>query len=160
MAKRELEIVEPTEKARAERYIKAMHLRFNGMKMKQVAKECGVTYQRIRCWFMKGGPLYERYHVFCKDAMELVPGLEIKSVAERIKDEANPSLDTIVSIRDNKFNNPMTRYVTAKDLLDRAGHGAVQKTANIHMVEEMSADELNRTFQTYLVAAIEKNKKS
>lgn len=151
---------ELTPQVRADRYLKAMHLRFNGMKLKQIAKECGVTYQRVRCWFMKGGPLHERYEVFSKDALALVPGLEIKSVAERIRDEAPKSLDTIVSIRDDKGANHMTRYVTAKDLLDRAGHGPVQKTANIHMVEEMSSDELTRTFQTFLDAAAERMKKA
>lgn len=75
-----------------------------------------------------------------------------------IVEEAPKSLRTIVKIRDKKDVNPATRFIAAKDLLDRAGYAPVQKTANVHLVEEMSAEELNRTFQTFVDAAKVKKK--
>lgn len=134
-------------------YQKAMHMRFNGAKYKDIGLAVGRKEQRVRCWFMRGGPLHDPFKEFCRKQLSVVPGLEVKSVAERIKEEAPKSLDTITDIRDSKSTNPATRYIAAKDILDRAGYGPVQKNANIHFVEEMSGEELNHTFLSFINAA-------
>lgn len=140
----------------ADKYQKAMHMRFNGKKYKEIALAVGRKEQRVRCWFMRGGPLHQRYKDFCREALSVVPGLEVRSVIEKIRDEAPKSVDTITDIRDNKKVNPATRYIAAKDMLDRAGYAPVQKQANVHYVEEMSAEELDRTFQSLIDGAQKK----
>lgn len=140
-------------KASADMYIKAMHLRFQGMKYKEIAPLVGRKEQRVRAWFMTGGVLHDRYEVFCKEALSLVKGIEIKSVAETIRDEAPNSIKKVAEIRDKKNVNPATQLMAAKDILDRAGYAPVQKTANVHIVEEMSGDELNKMFHTFVDAA-------
>lgn len=153
MAKKELHptVVDPV--AQAKKYERAMHFRFQGKTSNEIAKELGVTAQRVRVWFATGGALHERYEVFARNQRSLIKDTEIRSVTEMIVDEAPKSLRTIVKIRDKKDVNPATRFIAAKDLLDRAGYAPVQKTANVHLVEEMSADELNKTFQTFVDAA-------
>lgn len=149
--------VMPDNFSKLDKHAKAMHMRFNGAKYSAISAACGVSEQRVRVWFMRGGPLHDKYEQFCREALSVVPGLEVRSVAETISDEAPKSVKTISTLRDKKSVNPATRYMCAKDLLDRAGYAPVQKTANVHIVEEMSSEELNRTFSGFLEAARQKS---
>ena len=144
-------VVDPV--AQAKKYERAMHLRFQGKTGREIAQELGVGHHRIRVWFARGGVLHKRYQAFVQGQRDLIKDTEIKSVTEMIVDEAPDSFRTVVKIRDRKDVNPATRLLAAKDILDRAGYAPVQKSANVHIVEEMSAEELNKTFQSYLDAA-------
>lgn len=144
-------VVDPV--SQAKKYERAMHLRFQGKTYKEIAQELKVGHHRVRVWFATGGVLHQRYETFAIEARSVVKDLQLKSVTELIQEEAPNSLKTIVSIRDKKDVNPATRFIAAKDLLDRAGYAPVQKTANVHVVEEMTADELHRTFQTFIDSA-------
>ena len=128
-------------------YEKAMHLRFQGMTCIKIAKIVGIRPQSVSTWFSKGGAIHERYQQFCKSALGTLEERS-ETVAGILKNEAIPSLKTIQKIRDSKKYNPGVRYQCAADLLDRAGYAPVQKTANVHLVDDMGASELDDAFSS------------
>lgn len=127
-------------------YQKAMRMRFNGKTYEEIAQAVSRKPNAIRKWFSINGSLHERYEVFKKEALELVPGLEIKSVMDTIKDAAPKAARKMAKLVNKKGVHPSLQIIAAKDILDRAGYAPVQKNANVHVVEEMSASELDRTF--------------
>lgn len=53
--------------------------------------------------------------------------IEKKDLARRIEEAADKALDTVIALSDDATDDK-TRLAAAKDILDRAGHGAVRKS--------------------------------
>ncbi len=143
----------------AQKYEKAMHLKFQGKKYKEIAKICGVSENRVKAWFMTGGPLHDLYKEFCDNHLT-VHQTATKTVAGVLQQEAVPSLETIVKLRNSKKTPHEVRYRCSADILDRGGHGAVQKVASVHAVENMTAEQIDQNFGAFLDTARQRLKKS
>ena len=133
-------------------YNKAIHMRFQGKSCIEIGESVGIKAKSVSVWFSKGGAIYKQYREFCEQKMGILAH-QSDSVAGILKNEAVPSLNTIKKIRDTKRYNPSVRYQCAADLLDRAGYSPVQKTANIHMIDSMSSNELDDAFSSVVTDA-------
>lgn len=128
---------------RYDKYQRAMYMRFNGAKYREIAQVCRVSDGRVRCWFMRGGMLEERYRLYCKDRLELSGELNTKPVADRIKDAAPLAIDSMVELMKGA-KREQVRFQASADILDRAGYSPILKQANVHAVDEMSIAELDK----------------
>ncbi len=93
---------------------------------KQIAEALSVTPQHVSD--MRKDPLLQRRMTVLTERRDV----DAVNVEKRLKEEAPASLDTLLEVRDDVDSGRSLRARVALELLDRAGHGKMQRVqANI-----------------------------
>jgi hypothetical protein len=126
----------------------AMSLRFQGKSYAEIGKAVNLHAGTVRNWFMVNGALHSAYTKYCANVMDA--SISVKeihapaiSVGERLKQVAPIALENVIDLA----NNAKREQVKAQcnfDLLDRAGYKPIERTLNVHAVEEMGAEDLTK----------------
>lgn len=125
------------------RHANAVQLKFQEKSYEEIAKLVGAKRQTVRTWFMSGGLLYDVYNKYCNELLNPSQS-EIMDVQSKIKDHAHRAIDRMGQLI--HADSEDVSFRASKDILDRAGHGPVEKSASIHALMDMDADELNDAF--------------
>jgi hypothetical protein len=108
-------------------------LRQQGISIRAIAKQLNVSPDRV----------YSSTKRLAKQAAESY-GVTIsrEAISTRIFNNAPKAIKQIEAILDNNKYKAADKLTAAKDILDRSGFAPVQKTANIHAIEDMDASSL------------------
>lgn len=132
----------------------AMSLRFQNKTSKQIGEAIGKSPSTVEHWFARDGQLFDAYIAYCNSVLTpAVPTThnEARSVAETLKSAAPAALEQVIALS-NGAKREQVKLSASQDILDRAGYMPIQKMLNVHMVEELSIDQLD----TYVLGILGK----
>jgi hypothetical protein len=108
-----------------------------GMKHVDIARELGVS--EVTVSYTANSSIVKRE----LDLMNAARDMETVNLSQRIQEIAPKALKRMEELLESKTEKIL--LATAKDLLDRAGYGAVQKVAGIHaMLSKDDLEEMKR----------------
>lgn len=122
--------------AGAKRCLLAARLELQGETPEGIARELGVSVDTVRATQRS-----KRYHAVRDDLVKarLDSGV---GVPARLQSIAPAMVDVIHGIATDEMTGPGYRLAAAKDILDRAGYGAVQKSQSVVMHGVFTAEDL------------------
>lgn len=127
----------------------ALILRYQGATYRQIAEHFGKAKVTVEKWFLKNGPLHEKYAEFCTQMAEHSSNAEL-AVMDQIKNACGPAAQKIAQLSQmGKTHDIQLR--ASQDLLNRGGYAPVQRNINIEAgVDDLTDQELNKNFQNIL----------
>jgi hypothetical protein len=105
-----------------------------GLGNKEIAEIMGCSPQNVSdC---RNSPIMQGEVAFLREGVDDIVKVDI---VQELQIDAPKSLALLQEIRDNEENNVRLRFAAAKDLLDRAGHGKINrvegKNVNVHVLQ-------------------------
>lgn len=137
------------------KYANAIQLKFQDKSYKEIASLLGAKTQTVRTWFMSSGKLFQKYADYCTALLDPAQANSI-TVQEKINTHATKAVDKMGELIEGKSED--VQYRASKDILDRAGYAPIQKSMNIHAIDDLSElqlnDELERLTEKYIPSTV------